>query len=70
MKNDVCPVSPNDICSEPMLEDPSPESFDARLQQGSPALNSGQDVGGVVPPVDIEGSARPASGVDRGAYEM
>ena len=51
------------------------DSFDLRLQTGSPAidhgLNSGTTVGQTaVPTVDINSDARPATDVDSGAYEF
>jgi len=63
----------HDIFSNPLLVNTSFDNFDAHLQAGSPAVDSGLpscSLGGLVPSDDITGAARPAGpGVDRGAYE-
>ncbi len=71
VKNNPCPIGSNDICTDPLLVDPTPVSFDPALQSGSQARNTGLSVGGIVPTVDFFGNTRPnGGGVDRGAVEM
>jgi len=66
-----CPSGANDLCVDPRIGDATPETFNATLQVGSPARDSGAPVGGDVPATDINGAPRPrGTGVDRGAYEM
>jgi hypothetical protein len=61
----------NDLTSDPRVRNAGLDSFDGRLRADSPARDSGQAVGGLVPATDVRGRPRPAgSGVDRGAYEM
>jgi hypothetical protein len=66
-------LSAHDIQQNPLLVNDGLDTFDGRLQPGSPAIDSGLAVGslnGLVPEDDIDGNNRPAgSGVDRGAYE-
>jgi hypothetical protein len=66
-------MSANDIKQDPMFVNSSLSSFDGHLKSGSPAIDSGLDVGGLgglIPSDDLERKNRPAgSGVDRGAYE-
>jgi hypothetical protein len=66
-------LSANDLEQNPLVVDSNLETFDAHLQEGSPAIDSGLPVGsigGLVPNHDLENNPRPAdAGVDRGAYE-
>jgi len=66
-------LSANDLEQNPLVVDSNLETFDAHLQAGSPAIDSGLPVGsigGLVPNHDLENNPRPAdAGVDRGAYE-
>ncbi len=66
-------LASHDLNQNPLVVDASLETFDGRLQPGSPAMDSGVPVGGLgglVPDHDLENVPRPAgSGVDRGAYE-
>jgi hypothetical protein len=72
--DDQCPWGANDICADPQLTGPlSGDAFGLEPAAGSPALDSGLDVGslGLIPSVDFLGRPRPAgTGVDRGAYEL
>ncbi|GBD27088.1 hypothetical protein HRbin30_02432 [bacterium HR30] len=70
VKGNSCPGA-NDMCGVPAgLVDSSIGSFDAHLMPGSPAIDSGLPVGGIIPGEDFDGFARPfGAGVDRGAYE-
>ncbi|MBI4510143.1 MAG: hypothetical protein HY698_10955 [Deltaproteobacteria bacterium] len=71
VKESPCPVGSSDRCTDPLLEDSRPESFNGRLKPGSPARESGLSVGGDIPARDIDGKSRPVGGgVDRGAYEQ
>ncbi len=74
VKEDPCPVGPGDVCADPRLADPAPESFDARLRADSPAVDRGS--AGDCPPADFVGAARPQDGngdgssrCDIGAFE-
>lgn len=63
----------HDILQNPQFVQANLDSFDGRLNPGSPAIDSGLPVGGqggLVPSYDIIGTPRPiGNGVDRGAYE-
>jgi hypothetical protein len=69
-----CPFGAHDLCADPLFTDSSLDSFDGRLREGSPAIDSGLPVGslsGLVPDHDIRGISRPqSSGADRGVYEF
>lgn len=70
VKNNPCPVGPGDLCSNPLLTNQAGDSFDAMPLSGSPALDTGLPVGGLVPSDDFRGWGRPVGpGVDRGALE-
>jgi hypothetical protein len=60
VKNDVCPEGPHDVCADPRLADAAPESFDAALRPGSPALDAGSAAD--CPPDDLVGARRPQDG--------
>lgn len=65
----TCPMGTGDLCVDPKVVGLTPNGFDARLMDGSVAIDSGAS-GVDIPIVDIEGRARPAGGgVDRGAFE-
>jgi len=70
VKHGVCPGE-NDICGGSAgLADARIHKFDAHLTAGSPAIDSGLGVGGLIPAEDIDGTVRPVRNeVDRGAYE-
>jgi len=68
----ACPkVGNNDLCTNPKLGSIAKNSFKPTPQSGSPAINSGKAVGGVVPKNDLYKKSRPCGGkVDRGAIEV
>jgi hypothetical protein len=67
---DECPIGPHDLCGDPLFANASIDSFDGRLLNGSPALDTGLASGALIPADALEGNGRPfGSGVDRGAYE-
>ena len=71
IKENHCPSGQAILCQDPMLQSAAAATFDAHLQVGSPARDSGLAVGSGVPAQDLDGNPRPnGSGVDRGAYEM
>ncbi|MBI4952076.1 MAG: hypothetical protein HY908_08585 [Myxococcales bacterium] len=71
VKDGFCPTGAANLCEDPALANPDPVAFDAHLQTGSPALDSGAPTDELVPSVDFEGQPRPSGpAVDRGAYEM
>ena len=66
-----CTLGPQDLCKNPLLGPLSGDAYGMVPRTGSPAIDSGKRVGGVVPAVDFLGRKRPAgTGVDRGAYEV
>lgn len=70
-----CTLASNNLCStDPMVVGAlSAEEWNFQLSTGSPAIDSGLEVGGdeLIPAHDYLGIARPQRlGVDRGAYEM
>ena len=67
-----CPMGAHDICEDPQVTGPlSGDAFGLELQAGSPAIDAGQAVGGLIPAVDFNGQTRPlGNGVDIGAYEL
>ena len=71
VKETKCPGSgSHDSCADPKLGPLSGDSYGMQPASGSPAVDSGRPVGGVVPAVDYMGVKRPkGKGVDRGAYE-
>ncbi len=71
VKNNPCPVGPNDLCGDPLLLDRNGDTFDAHLTPTSPARDTGLPVGGLIPDHDFEGNPRPIGAeVDRGAFEF
>jgi hypothetical protein len=66
-----CKRGEHDLCADPLLGPLSGEEYGMVPRAGSPAIDSGLPVGGLVPAVDITGARRPhGKGVDRGAYEV
>ena len=69
-KDGNCPRGANDLCTNPLFIDDNLGSFNGHLRTGSPAIDSGLGVGGLIPSDDLENLLRPwFAGVDRGAYE-
>lgn len=69
-KSSGCPRGANDLCGNPLFLDDNLATLDAHLQKGSPAIDSGLSVGGLIPDHDLEDLPRPSGPqVDRGAYE-
>jgi hypothetical protein len=66
VKDDPCPVGPNDICQAPGLANPAIDTFNARLLSTSPAIDAGTTDG--APADDFAGRPRDAQ-PDIGAYE-
>jgi hypothetical protein len=65
----TCAVGSNDICADPIVGGQG-NSFMVP-QSGSPAIDSGLSVGGLIPSIDLLKETRPkGTGVDRGAYEV
>ena len=66
----ACPRG-NTRCADPLLVSTKAGAFDPRLQEGSPARDSGAPLGPELPSVDVWGQPRPqGSAPDRGAVEM
>jgi uncharacterized protein (TIGR03437 family) len=74
VKERPCSGASRNVCADPLLVNPTLESFNGRLRAGSPAIDSGLAVGGLnglIPALDFDGTLRPAgAGVDRGAFEL
>lgn len=69
-KGSDCPRGANDLCANPLFVGDSLNSFDGHLKAGSPAIDSGLAVGGLIPAHDLENLMRPwGLQVDRGAFE-
>jgi hypothetical protein len=67
----TCKVGSHDLCKDPKLGTLGGESYDLVPKAGSPALDSGKGMGGMVPAHDFLKAKRPqGAGVDRGAYEI
>jgi hypothetical protein len=66
VKDDPCPVGPNDICQSPGLANPAIDAFNARLLSASPAIDAGTTNG--APADDFASRPRDAQ-PDIGAYE-
>jgi len=70
-KDDPCPTGTNDLCGDPLLGPLTGLELGMVPGTGSPAIDSGLPVGGLIPAVDFLGATRPfGTGVDRGAYEV
>jgi hypothetical protein len=74
VKNDPCPVGPNDVCGDPSVVSSAGDSLDGRLLMGSPALDTGTatycspvDWRGVICPQDGNGDG--TADCDIGAFE-
>lgn len=69
-RNSDCPRGLHDLCGDPLFIGDSLASLDAHLRPGSPAIDSGLGVGGLIPAHDLENRLRPwGLQADRGAYE-
>jgi hypothetical protein len=65
-----CPLGADDLCADPKFVNANLNDFNGFLQAGSPAIDSGLEVGGLIPNHDLESRPRPwGLRVDRGAYE-
>jgi Right handed beta helix region len=71
VKNGCPKTGASSLCADPLLTTISGGSFVVLPKAGSPAVDSGKAVGGVVPGKDFFGYKRPVGqGVDRGACEL
>ena len=66
-----CPMGDNDLCEDPLLGPFEGDAYGMVPPSGSPAVDSGLGIGGLIPDYDILGLSRPfGDGVDRGAFEI